>query len=91
MNELVRSYDVIPVPFDRLRYLLCTVRSRRQLNVRMAAALQIADEVRSLIEIHIKMRDRDLDLEKHHQMRTKVFLQQGTLMLAKQEADLPMS
>ena len=91
MNELVRSYDVIPVPFDRLRHILCTVRSRRQLNGRMDAALQITDEVRSLTEIHIKMRDRDLDRENHHQMRTKVLLQQEILMLAKQEADLPMS
>jgi len=66
------------------------LRSRRQLNGRMNAALQMADEIRSLIEIDIKMRDRDLDRKKHRQMRTKV-LQQQILMLAKQEADLPMS
>ena len=66
------------------------MRSRRQLNGRMNAALQMADEIRSLIEIDIKMRDRDLDRKKHRQMRTKV-LQQQILMLAKQEADLPMS
>ena len=56
----------------------------------MNAALQMADEIRSLIEIDIKMRDRDLDRKKHRQMRTKV-LQQQILMLEKQEADLPMS
>ena len=84
------TWEVIPVPVDRLRYLLCTLRSRRQLNGRMNAALQMADEIRSLIEIDIKMRDRDLDRKKHRQMRTKV-LQQQILMLAKQEADLPMS
>ena len=73
-----------------LRSYPSTCRSTSISTLYVALTSPMADEIRSLIEIDIKMRDRDLDRKKHRQMRTKV-LQQQILMLAKQEADLPMS
>lgn len=50
----------------------------------------MADEVRSLIGIHDKMKDSDLDREDQHRMMVERFLHRQSIMLARQEeADLP--